>query len=163
VFFYNQPSYYEKISEKTSQAQTIQRTVTSRNVTQGSGNTEYKEILERQSLVVLLILETLWWFLITGTKKTCAWKTTFVSEHLDQGCPTFTDIGSTFTFFSLWRSTNLAKLMSSLNRPNVLHSLPVAVLTIPANSSARGNHAKSAKHIVDYVSHVFFLTCTHVH
>jgi len=29
---------------------------------------------------------------------------------LQQGCPTFTDIGSTFIFFSLWRSTNLAKL-----------------------------------------------------
>jgi len=60
VFFYNQPSYYEKISEKTSQAQTIQRTVTSRNVTEGSGNTEYKEILEMQSLVLLLIFEALW-------------------------------------------------------------------------------------------------------
>ena len=29
---------------------------------------------------------------------------------LDQGCPTFIDMGSTFTFSSLWRSTNLAKL-----------------------------------------------------
>jgi len=35
---------------------------------------------------------------------------------LDQGCPTFTDIGSTFTFFSLWRSTNLAKLWNKTNR-----------------------------------------------
>ena len=31
-------------------------------------------------------------------------------KALTQGCPTFSDMGSTFTFFSLWRSTNLAKL-----------------------------------------------------
>jgi len=42
-------------------------------------------------------------------------KTTPLTENfrpisLHQGRPTFTDIGSTFTFFSLWRSTNLAKL-----------------------------------------------------
>jgi len=40
-----------------------------------------------------------------------------------------------------------------------LHALSVAVLTIPANSAARVNQAKSAKHTVD--SHVFFQTRTH--
>ena len=41
-----------------------------------------------------------------------------------------------------------------------LQALPVAVLAIPVNSAARENHAKSAKHTVDYLSHVFFQTCT---
>jgi len=52
------------------------------------------------------------------------------------------------------------------NWPSVmssLHALPVAVLAIPANNADRANHAKSAKHIVDYLSHVFFQTCTHLH
>jgi len=50
------------------------------------------------------------------------------------------------------------------NYPSVLHSLhafPVAALAIPANSAARANHAKGAKHIVD--SHVLFQTRTHLH
>jgi len=42
-----------------------------------------------------------------------------------------------------------------------LHALPVAVLAMPANGSAQANLAKTAKLIVDYFSHVFFLTCTH--
>jgi len=37
----------------------------------------------------------------------------------------------------------------------------VAILTIPADSAARVNHAKSAKHIVD--CHVFFQTRTYLH
>ena len=68
------------------------------------------------------------------------WKTTFVSEHLNTAC--------------------------SPNWPSVLHSLhglPVAVLLIPADSSPRTNYVKNAKHIVDYLSHVFFLACTHLH
>ena len=31
------------------------------------------------------------------------------------------------------------------------------------NSAATANHAKSAKHMVDYFSNVLFLTCTHLH
>jgi len=34
-------------------------------------------------------------------------------------------------------------------------------LWIPANSAARANHTKSAKHMVD--SHLFFQTRTHLH
>jgi len=45
----------------------------------------------------------------------------------------------------------------------MLHALPVAALTIPTNSAARANHAKSAKHIVGFLSHVFFQTRTHLH
>jgi len=62
------------------------------------------------------------------------WKTTFVSEHVN------TD-------------------QSQLTK----HTLPVAVLVIPANIAARANHAKSAKHIVDDFSHVFFQTCARLH
>jgi len=68
--------------------------------------------------------EDLLLFLTTRTKKMAAWKTTFASEHL-----AYTQI--------------------SPNWPSVLHSLhalPVAVLTIPANSAAPANHSKSAKH-----------------
>jgi len=42
-----------------------------------------------------------------------------------------------------------------------LHALPVAALAVSANSAARANHAKSAKHIVD--SRVLFQTRTHLH
>jgi len=65
------------------------------------------------------------------------WKTTFVSEHLKAD-------------HSQW-----TKCFHSL------HPLPVAVVTIPANSLARANHAKSTKHIDD--SHVLFQTRTHMH
>jgi len=44
------------------------------------------------------------------TKKFISISTRRLPESVEQGCPTFTDIRSTFTFFSLWRSTNLAKL-----------------------------------------------------
>jgi len=44
-----------------------------------------------------------------------------------------------------------------------LHALPVAVLDIPANGCDQGNHAQSAKHIVDCISHVFFPTCIHMY
>jgi len=44
------------------------------------------------------------------------WKPLLHSISVEQGCPTFTDIGFTFTFFSLWRSTNLAKLWNKTNR-----------------------------------------------
>jgi len=40
--------------------------------------------------------------------------------------------------------------------------LLLAVLAIPAKSSSQANHAiKSAKHMVDYLSDVLFLICTH--
>jgi len=39
-----------------------------------------------------------------------------------------------------------------------LHALSVAVLTIPANSHARVNHAKSAKHTVNCHVFLFFQT-----
>jgi len=67
------------------------------------------------------------------------WKTTFVSEHL---------------------KTDQFQLNKSFLS---LHALPVVVLAIPVNSAGQGNHAKSAKHIGDYLSHVFFLTCTHLY
>jgi len=54
---------------------------TSINVTQIKR--KYKQILERQSLVLLLMSGELLLFLRTGIKKTAVWKTTFVSEHLD--------------------------------------------------------------------------------
>jgi len=67
------------------------------------------------------------------------WKTTFVSQHFN------TD-------------------QSHVNKCFVLvYVLPVTVLAIPANSASRANHVKSAKHIVDYLSRVFFVTCTHLH
>jgi len=37
------------------------------------------------------------------------------------------------------------------------------LMVIPAYSTAQPNHAMSAKHIVDYLSHAFFQTCTHLH
>jgi len=49
-----------------SQVQTIQRTVTRRNVTQVNGN---KQIKEKQSLVLLLMPEDLMLFLTTAIKK----------------------------------------------------------------------------------------------
>jgi len=42
----------------------------------------------------------------------------------------------------LWKTTFVSEHLHSL------HVLSVAVLTIPANSAARVNHAKSAKHTV---------------
>ena len=56
---------------------------------------------------------------------------------------------------ALWKTTFVSEHLHSL------YALSVAVLTIPANSSARVNHAKSAKHAVD--CHVFFPTRTHLH
>jgi len=63
--------------KQQTQVQTIQKTVTGRNVVL------YKQILERQSLVLLLMPGNLSLFLTTGIRKTAVWKTTFVSEHLD--------------------------------------------------------------------------------
>jgi len=65
---------------------------------------------------------------------------------------------------SVWKTRFVFEILtqSSPSRPSLLHTLHpllVAVLAIPANSSAQTNYAKSAKHIVDYFSHVFFLTC----
>jgi len=56
---------------------------------------------------------------------------------------------------ALWKTTFVTEYLHSL------HALSVAVLTIPANSAARVNHAKRAKHTVD--CHVFFPTRTHLH
>jgi len=56
---------------------------------------------------------------------------------------------------ALWKTTFVSEHLHSL------HALSVAVLTIPANSAARVNHAKSAKHTVG--CHVFFQTRTHLH
>jgi len=57
---------------------------------------------------------------------------------------------------SVWKTTFAFEHLDTVqpNRPSVLHflhALPVAV------------HAKSVKHMVDYLSHVFFLKCTHLH
>jgi len=55
----------------------------------------------------------------------------------------------------LWKTTFVSEHLHSL------HALSVAVLTIPANSAARVNYEKSAKHAVD--CHVFFETRTQFH
>jgi len=98
-----------------------------------------------------------------------AWKTTFVSQHLN------TDQSQVNKCFAL------------------VHVLPVAVLAIPASNIiiiiavvyfrlVRGPYRRDHRHkrtkngtalprktmqraqnTVDYLSHVFFLTCTHVH
>jgi len=65
-------------------------------------------------------------------------KTTFVSEHLN------TD-------------------QSQLTECFVLVACFLAVLTMPAYRAPWVNHAKSAKYIVDCLSHVFFETRTHLH
>jgi len=83
--------------------------------------------------------EDLLLLMTTGIKKTSVWKTRFVSEYFD-----------------IVQSKSSDVLHS-------LHALPVAALAIPAKSSARANHVKSAKHRVDYFFHVVFLTCTHLH
>jgi len=44
---------------------------------------------------------------------------------------------------TLWKTTFVPEHLHSL------HALSVAVLTIPANSVAKVNHAKSGKHTVD--------------
>jgi len=79
------------------------------------------------------MFEYLLLFLTTRIKKMTVWKTRFVSEHLNRPVPN----DQVFcTRCMLW----------------------LLVLAIPANSAARANHAKSTKHIVDYLSHVFFQT-----
>jgi len=48
----------------------------------------------------------------------------------------------------------IAAFATTVNRTLVLHSLdalPVAILAVPANSTARANNAQNAKHIVDYL------------
>ena len=139
VVFYKQCSYHEKISEnQQSQVQTNHRfRVTSRNVTQDNGN--IKKLWKGSCSFCRQCPRTFCYFSRPESRK---WQ--FGKLHL---CP------------SIYTQT-------SPEWPSVLHSLhalPVAVLAIPANSAARAPHAKSSKHIVDYLSHVFFLTCTHVH
>ena len=56
---------------------------------------------------------------------------------------------------AVWKTTVVCEHLNT-DQSNWLSALPVAVSAIPANSAARANHAKSAKHIVDYLSHVFF-------
>jgi len=82
--------------------------------------------------------EDLLLFLTIRIKKMSVWKTIFVPEHSN------TDQSQLTTCFAL-------------------HALPVAVLAILANSAAQANHITSAKHIVDYLSHAFFLTCAHLY
>ena len=110
-----------KLAKKQqSHVQTIQITATSRNVTQDNGNGN--NFLKGSRWFCHQCLRTFCYFIRPESRKMALWKTTFVSEHLNIDQP---------------------------NWPSVLHSLhalPVAVLAIPANSAARANHAKSAKH-----------------
>jgi len=99
--------------KQRSQDQTIQRTVTSRNVTQDNGNIKNLWKGSRWSSIP----EGLLLFLTTRIKKMADWKTTFVSERLNKD------------------QTQLTKFLHSL------HALPVAVLAILANSAARAKHA----------------------
>ena len=65
-----------------------------------------------------------------------------------------------------WKNTFVSKRLTTVQTKLMLHSLyalPVAVLEIPANSAARSNNAKNAKHVIDYFSLVYVLTCTHLH
>jgi len=80
-------------------------------------------------------------FLENGITKMAVWKTTVHS------CP---------SILTQFRPNRLSVLYS-------LHTLLAAVLVIPANNSPRENLEKSAKHTVDYLSRVFFPTCTHLH
>ena len=117
-----------------TQVQTIQRTVTSRNVTQDNGKNNF---WKGSRWFFRQCLRTFCYFLRPESRK---WL--FGKLHL---CPSI--------LVQTWP-----------NWSNVLHSfhaLPVVALTMPANSSARANHAKSAKHMVD--SHVVFQTLTHLH
>ena len=137
-FFTSSASYHEEVSGKT----TITSSDDSENNykrKRSSSHRKYKQLFERQSLVLLSMPEDLFLFLMTRIKQ---WL--FGKLHL---CP------------SIW--THTSPICPS--RLHSLSALPVAVLAIPANSTARANHAKSAKHIVDYLSRVFFLTCTHMH
>jgi len=43
------------------------------------------------------------------------------------------------------------------------HALSVAALAVSSGSFARANHTKSAKHVVNYLSHAFVPTCTYLH
>ena len=82
-FFYNkQRSYHEEISEKKkqSQVQTIQRTVSSRNVTQD--NDIMKKFWKGSRWFRRHCLRTFLLFLTNRIKKMTVWKTTFLSEHL---------------------------------------------------------------------------------
>ena len=137
VIFYQQRPHHEKFSEKQhSQIQTIQRTLTSKNVAQGNGN--LNNFWKGSCCFCRQCLRT---FFISYDQniKMAFWKMTFVSEHLN------TDQSQvTKCFYSLY-------------------GLPVAVLAIPVKSASRANQAKSAKLIVDYLFHVFILRCTHLH
>jgi len=121
-----------KLAKKQQlQVQTIQITVATRNVTQDNGN--MNNFWKGSRWFFRQCLRTLSYILRPE------WL--FGKLHL---CP------------SIYTQT-------CINWPSVLHSLhalPVAVLTIPANSAA-ASHAKSAKRLVD--SHVFFQTRTHLH
>ena len=121
--------------KQQSQAQTIQVTVTTRNVIQINGT-----------------INNFW--------KGSRW---FFRQFLRTFCYFLRPESMKWLFGKLHLCSSI-ETQTCINWPSVLHSLhalPVAVLTIPANSAARANHAKSAKCIVD--SHVFFQTRTHLH
>jgi len=81
-------------------------------------------------------------FLTTGIKKMAVWKTTFVSEHLN---------------------TDQSQLSKCFALVACFICCSLGDFRFPANSAARAKHAKSAKHIVDYLFHVFFQTFIRLH
>ena len=109
----------ESAEKQLVQVQTIQRIVTTRNVTQDYGN--INNFWKGSHWFCHQCLRTFCYFLPPESRKCVLGKL-----HL---CP------------SIWTQT-------SPNWPSVLHSLhalPVAVFTISANSAARANHVKIAK------------------
>jgi len=143
VFFGdNLPTTYALTMRKSakkqqSQVQTIQRTVTCKNVTEDNGN--INNFWKASRWFCRQCLKTFCYFLRPESRK---WL---------------------FGKIHLWLSilTQTSRLPIDQVFFHSLHSLPVAVLTISANSSARANRTKSAKLIVD--PRVFFQTRSYLH
>ena len=74
-------SWGNQRKKQQTQIQTNQITVTTRKVTQDTGN--INNFWKRQSLVFLSMPEDLLLFLTTRINKMAVWKTTYVSEHLN--------------------------------------------------------------------------------
>jgi len=139
VIFYQQRSYHEEINEKTTiTGSDDSENCFQRNVDQDNDNT----VQTTSGKAVAGFAVNAWGPFVISYDQNRKWL--LGKLHL---CP------------SIWTQT-------STNWPSVLHSLhafPIAVLAIPANSATRANHAKSAKHVDEYLPHVLFLTCTHLH
>ena len=119
----------KKSANKQSQAETIQRTITSRNVIQDNG--DINNFWKGNHWFCCQCLMTYCYFFRQESRK---WL--FEKLHL---CPSI----------SAQTSPNWPSVL------HLLHALPVAVLAIPVNSTVRANHAKTAKHSHSRLSCVF--------